>query len=255
MLEEPFSIGSTPFHKRDPKVKLLSATAISLVLAVSSSMLVAGVGCIITAVLLLLSKPDPGLLFKRIFHVNIFTLFLWITLPLTYGGETIHFLFLNPSLDGIRLAMLISLKSNGILFCFIALIATSSTAALGHGMTQLGVPQKLSFLLLFSYRQLFVIQQEYQRLQRAALLRGFTPKNSLHTYRTYSHLFGMTLVKSWNRAERVQQAMVLRGFQGKLIPLNQQKSTRVDYYFLLTMLFLSLLLATLSFISISQYSP
>lgn len=252
MLEEPFSIGATLFHKRDPKVKLLGAAAISVVLALSHSIPVAGLGCMITALLLFLSKPPLRLLFKRILQVNIFNLFIWLTLPLTYGGETVNLAFLNPSLDGIRMAALISLKSNGILFCFLALLATSSTASLGHGMAQLGVPRKLSFLLLFSYRQLFVIQLEYQRLQRAALLRGFTPKNSLHTYRTYSHMFGMTLVKSWNRAERVHQAMLLRGFSGKLIPLKQPHPVRADYYFLFVMFFISLFLAWLSFIPFPQ---
>jgi len=250
MIDEPFSAGSTLFHKRDPKVKLIGAAAISIVLALCSSILVAGIGFIITAILLFLSKPAPRLLFKRLLQVNIFTLFIWLTLPLTYGGdETVHFFFLNPSLEGIRIAVLVSLKSNGILFCFLALLATSSTANLGHGMEKLGVPRKLSFLLLFSYRQLFVIHQEYQRLQRAAKLRGFTPKNSLHTYRTFSHLFGMTLVKSWKRAERVHQAMTLRGFNGSLIPLNQPQPGRADYFFLFTMLLMSLLLAGLSFIS------
>jgi len=247
MIDESFSMGSTLFHKRDPKVKLIGAAAISIVLALCSSIIVAGIGVIVTAILLFFSKPAPFLFFKRFLQVNVFTLFIWITLPLTYGGgETMQFSFLNLSLDGIRMAALISLKSNGILFCFLALLATSSTANLGHGMEKLGVPRKLSFLLLFSYRQLFVIHREYQRLQRAAKLRGFTPKNSLHTYRTYSYLFGMTLVRSWNRGERVHQAMILRGFKGNLIPLEQPQPSKADYFFLCTMLLISLFLAGLS---------
>ncbi len=221
-------------------------------LATTYSFLVAIIGCTTTAIFLYISNPDPKLLFKRILHVNIFTLFLWISLPFTYvGGEYIQFYFVDISVHGIKLAALISLKTNGILFCFLALIATSTTASLGHGMEKLGVPRKLSFLLLFSYRQIFVIQQEYQRLQRAAKLRAFTPSNSMHTYKTYSHLFAMTLIKSWNRAEHIQQAMTLRGFNGKLIPLNQPHPRKSDYYFLGIMLLVSLLLASLSFFGTS----
>ncbi len=248
MLDEPFATGSTLFHKRDPRVKIIGAVAISLVLALSSSFLVAGTGCIVTGAMLALSNPAPRLVLKRIISVNIFTLFMWLTLPLTYGGEEILiFSFLNLSMDGIRVAALITLKTNGILFCFLALLATSTTADLGRGLEKLGMPEKLSFLLLFSYRQLFVIHQEYHRLQRAAKLRGFTPANSLHTYRTYSYLFGMTLVKSWNRAERIHQAMILRGFNGRLIPLNQPQPVKADYLFLVMMLLISLFLAGLSF--------
>ncbi len=248
MIEEPFARGTTFLHRRDARVKIIPAVIITLILALTSSFLVAGTGCVLTAILLSLSRPSPRLLLKRFCTVNIFTLFLWLTLPLTYGGDKVSpFLFLNMSLDGIRVATLISLKTNGILFCFLALLATSTVASLGHGLEKLGMPRKLSFLLLFSYRQLFVIHQEYLRLQRAARLRGFIPANSLHTYRTYSHLFGMTLVKSWNRAERVHQAMVLRGFNDTLIPLNQPQLCRKDYLFLLTILLISFLLAAIPF--------
>lgn len=248
MIEEPFATGTTLFHRRDARVKLIPAVAITLILALTSSFLVAGTGCILTGLLLILSRPSPRLILRRICRVNIFTLFLWLTLPLTYGGDTIlPFLFLDLSLDGIRMATLITLKTNGILFSFLALLATSTLASLGHGLEKLGMPRKLTFLLLFSYRQLFVIHQEYLRLQRAARLRGFIPANSLHTYRTYSHLFAMTLVKSWNRAERVHQAMVLRGFNGTLIPLNQPQLSKNDYLFLTTILLISFFLATIPF--------
>lgn len=248
MIEEPFAEGTTFFHRRDARVKIIAALAITLILALTSSFLVAGTGCILTGVLLTLSRPNPRLLLKRMGSINIFTLFLWFTLPLTYGGNDIFtFHSLNLSLDGIRVATLITLKTNGILFCFLTLLATSTVASLGHSLEKLGMPRKLTFLLLFSYRQLFVIHQEYLRLQRAARLRGFIPANSLHTYRTYSHLFAMTLVKSWNRAERVHQAMVLRGFNGTLVPLNQPQLCREDYLFLAAILLGSFLLATIPF--------
>lgn len=249
MMEEPFANGVSFFHKRDPRVKIIAAASLSLVLALTSSFTTAITGFFITVFLLILSKPNLSLLLKRIMGVNIFTLFLLITLPLTYGGdETVTFLFFNISTGGLRMALLIALKTNGILFCFLALLATSSIVSLGHGMEKLGVPLKLIFLLLFSYRQLFVIYQEYKRLQRAAKLRGFVPENSLHTYQTYAYLFGMTLVKSWNRAQRVQQAMMLRGFNGRLIPLNQPQPTIIDYGFLLLLLLISLILSGLSFL-------
>ncbi len=248
MIEEPFAHGSTLFHKRDSRVKLIAAGALSLILALTDSFAVAGVGCLLMGLLLWASRPEPKILCRRILTVNFFTFFLWLTLPLTYGGnESIHFLSLHLSLGGIKTATLISLKTNAIFFCFLTLLATSPLANLGHGMEKLGMPRKFTFLLLFSYRQLFIIHQEYQRLQRAARLRGFIPANSIHTYRTYGYLFGMTLVKSWNRAERIHQAMILRGFTGSLIPLNQPPLNTKDRFFLALMLLLCLFLLSISF--------
>ena len=254
MIDEAFATGTTFFHRRDARVKLIGAATMSLVLALNTSIPAAVTSCLVTGTLLILSRPDPLSLGRRIATVNVFTLFLWLTLPLTYGGEEVlQFSFLNLSRDGLRMAALITLKTNGIFFCFLALLATSTTVSLGHGLEKLGIPRKLTFLLLFSYRQLFVIHQEYQRLQRAARLRGFIPANSFHTYRTYSHLFGMTLVKSWNRAERVHQAMVLRGFSGRLIPLNHPQLCKNDYFFLAIILLLSLLLAGISLSPLPLY--
>jgi len=234
---ESFTSGNTLFHKRDARVKLIGAMVLSLVLALNSDMTVAVAGCIFSAILLVLSKPDPQLFLKRIALVNIFTLFLFITLPLTYSGD---------SSSGLAIATLIALKTNAIFFCFLSLIATSNAASLGYALQNIGMPTKLTFLFLFSYRQLFIINQEYKRLQRAARLRGFIPGSNLHTYRTYSNLFAMTLVKSWNRADRVHQAMLLRGFSGVLIPLHRQTAGLADYIFLSALLFIALLLTFFS---------
>lgn len=234
---ESFASGSSLFHRRDARVKLIAAFALSLILALNSEITVAIAGCIICGTLLILSKPDPQIFVKRIALVNVFTLFLFITLPLTYSGD---------SSSGVEIATLITLKTNAIFCCFLALIATSSAASLGYALEALGLPTKLTFLFLFSYRQLFIINQEYERLKRAARLRGFSPHNNLHTYRTYSYLFAMTLVKSWNRADRIHQAMLLRGFSGKLIPLRQQTPGTADYIFLTVLLLITLLLSFFS---------
>jgi cobalt/nickel transport system permease protein len=90
-----------------------------------------------------------------------------------------------------------------------------------------------------------VIYQEYQKLLRAAHMRCFSPSTNLHTYRTYGYLFGMTLVKSYNRAHRVQQAMLLRGFNGKLIPLHRDESNPQDVAFLIVFLLLVVTIAVL----------
>ena len=150
MKEESFASGNTFLHRRDARVKCIAVLALSLVLALNSSLAAAIAGCLIGTTLLALSKPAPLVVLKRIALVNIFTLFLWIALPLTYQGN---------SMSGIQIATLISLKCNAILFCFLALIATSTTASIGHALEKLGFSPKLTFLLLFSYRQVFIIQK------------------------------------------------------------------------------------------------
>ncbi len=237
MIEEPFASGDSLLHRRDARVKILAACALTLVVALSQSFLVAATGLIGAILLLLAARLQASLVLRHLLAANLFILFLWLTLPLTYGGDTLT--ALGPialSSGGIRLSALITLKSNAIILILLALLSTSNIASLGHGLEGLAVPPKLCFMLLSTYRYIFVIHQEYQRLQRAARMRGFVARTNLHTYRTFSHLFAMTLVKSWNRARRVHQAMLLRGFNGQLIPLHQPQLTVADHLFLAALL-------------------
>ncbi len=101
--------------------------------------------------------------------------------------------------------------------------------------------------VLFTYRYIFVIEQEYARLVRALKVRGFKARTDMHTYRTVANLFGVLLIRSFDRAERVYKAMLCRGFQGRFHTLSLLSSTPRDYGFLLIMLTLMALLAWLHF--------
>ena len=220
---ESFCLGDSPLHRADARVKLIATAALTLIIAICHSFYTATAGLGLGLLLILLSELPLGLILRRLLLVNGFIGFLWLTLPLTYPGPPVFVSGpLHVSRDGLLLAGLITLKTNAIILIFISLLATSSVAELGHAMAKLRLPNKLCLLLLFSYRYIFVINQEYQRLVRAARLRGFKPGTNLHTYKSYAHLFGMTLVKSWNRAERVHQAMLLRGFSGRFYTLDDR---------------------------------
>jgi cobalt/nickel transport system permease protein len=247
MMDESFATGNSLLHQRDPKVKVIVAATFITVVAISNSFMVVIMALALAFALMLLSRLEVRPVTKRLLAANSFTIFLWLTLPLTYGG--VEFIKLGPltlSTEGVRLATLITLKTNCIVLSLIALLGTSRIASLGHALEGLHCPKSLCFLLLFSYRYIFVIYQEYQKLNRAVGLRCFVPTTNIHTYRTYGYLFGMTLVRSWNRATRVHHAMLLRGFDGRLIPLDQQIVNRNDIFFLVVALTVTIALALVS---------
>ncbi|WP_457574822.1 cobalt ECF transporter T component CbiQ [Desulfolithobacter sp.] len=235
MTFEQFSQGDSLLHRTDTRVKLISTMALTLVLALCHSFAAAGTGLVLGLVLLWMARLPYRQVAWRLLVVNSFIGLLWLSLPLTYPGDPLSLGPLRLSRQGLELVCLITLKTNGIILLFLSLLATSTVAQLGHGLGQLRMPEKLCLLLLFSYRYIFVISQEYQRLLRAARLRCFEPGTNLHTYRTYGHLFGMTLVKSWNRAQRVTQAMILRGFRGRFYLLENRELQRRDLVFLASM--------------------
>ncbi len=228
---EKFYRGNSVLHVLDTRIKLVAAIFFSFVTAISTGFISVTAGLCFAIVLVGISRISVADVGKRLFVVNGFTLFIWLVLPLTYpGAEKINFGPLFFSLAGLRLASLITLKTNSIVLACIALLTTSTVVDMGYGMQKLFIPKKLSLLLLFSYRYIILIYEEFKRLGRAAQLRCFSPGTDIHTYRTFGYLFGMTLVKSWQRAERVNEAMVLRGFEGTFYSLNESFLERRDIF-------------------------
>jgi cobalt/nickel transport system permease protein len=213
-------------------MRLAMAGLFSLLAALLQEPLAAGTALLLAAAILILSRPPLRQLCRRVALVNVFLLFLWLTVPLTMPGTPVFALGpLMASHEGITLVWLATLKSNAILLTFLALVATMDSPTMGHALDRLGVPTKLVFLFLFTYRYLHVIADEWQRLTTAARLRGFTPRTGMHTYRTIGNMLAMVLVNSFDRSGRVYQAMVLRGFQGRFVSVVRFKAGPRDAIF------------------------
>jgi cobalt/nickel transport system permease protein len=152
---------------------------------------------------------------KRIFAANLFLVFLWGTIPFTVSGEVIfQFSVIAISREGVRLALLATLKCNAILLLFMSLLGNMDSQEIGKALIRLRCPVKLIFLFLFTCRYIHVVHAEWLRLYQAALLRGFQPRTSLHSYKTFADMLGLCLVNSIDRAHRIYEAMLLRGFRG-----------------------------------------
>jgi len=62
-------------------------------------------------------------------------------------------------------------------------------------------------------------------------IRGLQPGTNIHTYRSYAYLAAMLLVRSYDRANRVFQAMLCRGFHGTFYSLRTFSWRRRDGVF------------------------
>lgn len=236
MIDEPFSHGDTALHRMDPRVRLAGATVWSVAVALLATAHAAWAALGLSALLALASRPPLGSLMRRLLAVNVFILFLWAVVPFSLPGTPAFDLWrLTASREGIALALTITLKSNAIVLCFIALVATIPVSELGHALRKLHVPDKLAYLLVFTYRYVFVMAGEYQRMRQAMKIRGFVPRTNLHTYRSLAYLAGMVLVRGLDRAERVYAAMLCRGFNGRFRSLNGLAASPLDFGFLIAM--------------------
>ena len=238
VLDSVFQEGNSFIHRADPRVKLVSGLIIAFLIAFLKSVQASAVGfCTAFLSVLTFSLPLRRVL-KTLLLANVFIAFLWLFLPFSVKGKAlIHVWKLTLTLQGIRFAFLITLKCNAILMMIMVFIATIPIPTLGYALSSLGLSQRLTLILLMSYRYINVIFEEYRRLTQSLKVRCFKPCTNLHTYKTYAYLIAMVFTRSYERGVRVYQAMLLRGFNGRFYSLRKFEMKNSD-----VLLFIGILL-------------
>ncbi|MCW8796097.1 MAG: cobalt ECF transporter T component CbiQ [Chlorobium sp.] len=232
MLLDAFSTGNSPLHTLDPRVKLLAYLPVTILTALSDDLRQASVALAGGIVLAGIAGFYTRLLLKRLAVVNVFLIFLWLTLPFSVSGEPLwHIGTLALSKNGVSLCLLITIKANAIALFTVSLPGTSTIASLSHAMLHLRVPKKLVTMFYFFYRYIGVIANEYENMLRMLHARGFRPDTSMHTVRIYAYFTGMLFIKSYERSERVYNALLMRGFNGQIPLLAHFTLRRQDLVF------------------------
>jgi cobalt/nickel transport system permease protein len=240
---EEFAEGNSLFHKLDPRLKLIIFIPIVFSIAFFSNIKQVSLGLLISLVMTLYSRLDFRKLAARLIAVNIPILLLWFFLPFSYHGEVILEIGRFSMTDkGINQTLLITIKANAIVLATISLIGTSEIFSLAHALIHLRVPSKIVHLFFFFYRYISVIHEEYERLKRAMIVRSFKPRTNAHTYRSIANLVGMLLVKSYERSQRIYNAMLCRGFKGSFFMLSHFEIRRQDILFCIIMVFILFIL-------------
>lgn len=241
MIEE-LANGDSFIRRLDPRGKIVVVFLFSMVVAAANRLQVLLCALLLGLFIVLAAKVPVKELVKRLIPVNMLILFLWFFLPFTFGGEPFfHIGPLAVTREGLLYATRITLKSNAMMLMLIALVASTPVFTMGHAMYSLGIPKKIVHLFFFTYRYIHVIYREYFRLKNSMKIRCFTPRTNLHTYKTFAYMVGMLLVKSFDRGQRVHNAMLCRGFKGNLYSLSKfsfKKRDMVSVFFMLTVIIL-----------------
>ncbi len=236
MIEELF-IKDSFLERLDPRVKLVILFIFSLLIAASYRFATLITALFLCIIIILPAGIPLKEIFKRLIPVNMLIILLWLTLPFSFKGDPLFSLGpLIATKSGVLCATQISIKSNAMMLMLIAVTASTRIFTIGQAMHKLGVPIKLVQLFFFTFRYIHVIYREYLRLVNAMKIRGFRPRTNLHTYKTFAYLVGMLLVKSSDRARRVHNAMLCRGFKGRFYSLSSFSITRKDVFVFLMMI-------------------
>lgn len=228
-MREPFAQGDSIMHRLDARAKLVAAVVHAFVVALIGDVRVLALALAFAAVLLLLARVNGRALLRRLLVVNAFVAFLWLFLPWSVPGRVlVEWGALRVTHEGVLLALRLTLRCNAIVGALIALLATSSLVELAHALRSLRIPAKLVVVLFLCIRYVRLIVDEYGRLADAMKVRGFRPGTNRHTYRAYANMLGALVVRSYDRAGRVHEAMVCRGFTGRFPTLKEPRLRAID---------------------------
>lgn len=222
MSHTTYFAGTSLIHGLDPRARVVCTLLFSLLIAFSEHVPVLVIYLVLGMIAAIVAHLPARPVLKRLLRINAFMLLVVLLVPATTPGSPLFTaLSIQFSREGLLWAVMLTLKANGIILLFTALVGTIELFTLGHTFHHLHVPAKLVHLFMFTLRYLDVLHHEYESLLRAMKTRAFRPRMNLHTYGSYGYLLAMMLVRSLERSERIMAAMKCRGFKGKFYAYRQ----------------------------------
>ena len=228
-------------HRLDPRIKVI----ITLAFILSNALLPDGSWLAFAAawILLLLandlSRLGLGYTFKRSIIVLPFVLVAITAIFSPLGNPlaewNLGFVILVPTDFGVIRFFSILARSWLSVQMAIILVATTQFPDLIHAFEHLRLPRVLTTIIAFLYRYLFVLTDEALRLMRArqarsAGLPGQKRGGKLAwRARVTGSMAGQLFLRSYERSDRIYNAMLARGYSGHLRTLNPHSMNRQDW--------------------------
>ncbi len=211
------------FHRWDPRIKVASLLTFVFCVASLTRLPTAGAAVLIALGAVGLSRIPWRHPLRRLAAMGGFLGMFLVVMPLTVpekSGDTVvvfsHLSFLSFNLRGFRLAVLVCLKASAIALMMEPLMGTSPFPTTMHALERLGLPRKICEMILLTHRYIYVFHHEMRRMATGMRARGFRKRTGMETVRTLGNFVGMLLVHSFERTQRVYEAMLSRGYNGTI---------------------------------------
>ncbi len=220
----------SPIQRWDPRLKIASLGLFVLAVSLLQTLPLAALGLALGLLWLRAAALPWGFVAQGVRWVLLFLLPFFLILPVSYPGEPdLHLLGLPFAWEGLRLAVLITLKALAIVLTAYAMFGTSRFDLSMQALERLGAPKVLVQMILFTYRYVFVFLAEMRRKDTAMRARGFVKRADRRTMQVMGHFVGTLLVRSFERTERIYKAMLSKGYTGELRTLVRFRADGGDW--------------------------
>ena len=180
------------------------------------------------ALIILASRVRLSILFKRVAVESVFIGVVILGSLFRGGGQVVfQWGWIQITTEGLTVLGSVSLKAVLSLLILNTLILTTSIPALLHALAALKMPPLLIAIIASMYRYIAVLIDEFNAMQRAARSRNLM-SNPKRQRIIVGNMFGSLFIRTYERGERVHQAMLARGYQGLPSIAEVQKGKRRD---------------------------
>lgn len=216
------ALGRSLLHRWEIRCKLIGLLALAFLMVALSS-LTASFAAFFIALLIVLASRVPlerplSRLLAMSGFLGMFLLVMPFSAPPHSGDVLIRFSGLHDwtwNLRGLHKAATICLKAGSVALLMEPLLATAPLPVTLQGLRRLGLPAALGQMLLLAHRYSHVFRHEAWRMATGMRLRGFIPGSNRRALSAYGNYLGMLFVRSFERTERVFDAMQARGYRGR----------------------------------------
>jgi len=204
---DEWSRRTSPVHRAEPRGKLLGALAFLVCVATAPRIEVPQFGGYLLLVL-------AGISLAKLPVVPVIAR---AAVVLPFSGV---FAVMSAVAGDTDRAMAVVVKSYVSALAVLLLVATTPLPRLLRAAERLGAPRMVIVVVQFLYRYLFVISEQAQHMRQAARCRGELARRRSAgwraRFRAAAGALAVLFGRSYERAAAIHQAMLARGFDGRI---------------------------------------
>lgn len=221
----------SPVHDFAPEAKVAAVLGFVVCVAITPRQAIWAFGLFAVGlgIVIAVSRVPIRFILVRLLGLTPFVLFA-LLVPFVASGESVEILSVRVSVPGIWGAWNILIKALLGGTASILLTATTEIPEIVRGLGLLRVPAVLTSIATFMIRYLELVADELRRMRVAMTARGFDPR-WLSQARPIASSAGALFIRSYERGERVHDAMLARGFTGVMPTLQNRRARPMEWAF------------------------
>jgi cobalt/nickel transport system permease protein len=225
---EEHAEGNSLVHRLDARIKLICAVVAVFCIVFLSHWELALLFFATCIGLVLYSRASLKVYLKRLLFPLLIIVIVAITLPLTYGTTQIAVvpgLMLSVYSEGVAFAILIFTRCLAAVAVLNLLILVTPINTVIDSLTWFHVPSVVIDTMTLMFRYISVLSEESTRMYRAQESRcGHSRRVSyLRKIANFGSIAGALLMRAFDRAIKVGDAMASRGYTGKYALFTYEK--------------------------------